>query len=92
MNLNEKTVKMGHLAKLCEVLRASEQERKERLEGCSILLDLDWPSNYIVGTKMCQRAMQGLVPRYEGLSSLADYEKRWWSEDHKRPAHSAPKI
>ena len=92
MNLNEKTVKMGHLAKRCEVLRASEQERKERLEGCSILLDLDWPSNYIVGTKMCQRAMQGLVPRYEGLSSLADYEKRWWSVDHKRPAHSAPKI
>jgi hypothetical protein len=82
MITEEKAVEMGH----------SEQERKERLEGGSILLDLDWPSNYIVGTKMCQRAMQGLVPRYDGLSSLADYEKRWWSEDHKWPAHSAPKI
>jgi len=91
MNLKEKAAVISSLALRCDLLQYSEQKRKEVLEGGSILLDLDWPSNYI-DVKKCERANQGLVPRYEGFSSLADYEKRWWSEDHKRPAHSAPRI
>jgi hypothetical protein len=83
MTAKEKAAVISNLATLCDVLKVSEQERKEMLQGGSILLDLDWPSNYIVGTKICRRAIQGLVPRYEGYSSLTDYEKRWWSEDHK---------
>ena len=83
MNAKEKAVEIGHLKKLCKVLNASVEEREEILKGGTILLNLNWPSNYIFGRKICQRAIQGLVPRYEGLSSLADYEKRWWSEDHK---------
>jgi hypothetical protein len=83
MNDEEKAFDMENLATFCDVLKSSEQERKEMLEGGSILLDLGWPSNYIVNTRICRRAIQGLVPRYEGFSSLADYEKRWWSEDHK---------
>jgi hypothetical protein len=83
MNPEEKAVEIGHLKKLCKVLNASVEEREEILKGGTILLNLNWPSNYIFGRKICQRAIQGLVPRYEGLSSLADYEKRWWSEDHK---------
>jgi hypothetical protein len=83
MDVKEKAAVLESLATRCDLLQYSEQERKEMLGGGSILLDLDWPSNYIIGTKMYQRAMQGLVPRYEGFSSLADYEKRWWSEDNK---------
>ena len=82
MDAKKKAVEMGNLAKLCNILKASEQERKQILKGGSILLDLDWPSNYIIGRKICQRAIKGLVPRYEGFSSVADYEKRW-SVDQK---------
>jgi hypothetical protein len=82
MNLKEKAAVITSLAKGWDVFPRSQEERKELLDGASILLDLDWPSNYI-DVKKCRRANQGLVPRYDGLSSLADYVKRWWSEDHK---------
>jgi hypothetical protein len=82
MNPEQKELEMGYLMRLCGVLRASEVERKQILKGGSILLDLDWTSNYIFGRTICQRAIQGLVPRYEGPWSRTDYEKRW-SEDQK---------
>ena len=91
MDAKEKAVEMGSLTKGWDLLPRSGEERKELLDGASILLDLDWPSNYI-DVKKCKRANQGLVPRYEGFSSLADYVKRWWSEDHKPHARSAPNF
>ena len=39
MNAKEKAVEMRHLAKLCNLSKASEQERKQILEGGSILLN-----------------------------------------------------
>jgi hypothetical protein len=81
MNLKEKAAVISSLALRSDLLKYSAQERKEMLEGGSILMDLDWPSNYIVGLKICRRAIQGLVPRYEDYQSFRDYENRWRSED-----------
>jgi hypothetical protein len=50
-------------------LQYSEQERKEMLEGGSILLDLDWPSNYIIGTKMYQQPSKESKCSEKGTSS-----------------------
>jgi len=77
MNAEEKAVEIGHLKNLCKVLNASVEEREQILKGGSILLNLDWPSNYIFDRTICQRAILGLVPRYKGPSSRIDYEKRW---------------
>ena len=84
MNAEKKAIEMEHLVKLSKVLKgSSEQERQQILIGGSILFDLDWPYSVILGRKMCVRAIQGLVPIYEGPSSRIEYNERWWSEDHE---------
>jgi hypothetical protein len=82
MNTEQKASELTAFGKILDIMSVTYEERKASLDGCSILLDLNWPSNYI-DVKKCKWTNQGLVPQYEGFSSLADYEKRWWSEDHK---------
>jgi hypothetical protein len=82
MNTEQKASELTAFGKMLDFMLLTNEERKASLAGCSILLDLDWPSKNI-DMKKCERANQDLVPRYERSSSLADYKKRWWSEDHK---------
>ena len=76
MNARAKAVETRQLAKLCDVLNASEHERKEILEGGPLHLDLDLSSNYIVGTSRYPRAIQGVIPRFEGDSNFRGNKKR----------------
>jgi hypothetical protein len=81
MTLQKKAFEMAAFGKLLGTFNATSEERKTFLQGCSILLDLDWPSNYI-DAKKCQRAIEGLVPRYENITSQFEYEARWYPESH----------
>jgi hypothetical protein len=76
----DKSEVLAAVAKFLDLVKATPEERAVMLEGNEILLDLGWPSNYI-NWKMCERARQGLVPRYEGFQSWNDYRVRWWKED-----------
>ncbi len=60
----------------------SPEERIVWVKGHGLLFDLDWPSNHI-NYKMCERAMQELVPQYEGHQSWRDYQRQWAAEDQK---------
>jgi hypothetical protein len=76
---------LAAFAQILDLGKCSADERPVLLRGMSILLDLDWPSNYI-DAPMCQRAAAGSVPQYEGYFSLLDYKKQWWAEDNKNDA------
>jgi hypothetical protein len=65
------------------VVPIARQDRSVLRDGYATLLELGWPTSYI-DWKMCERACAGLVPRYTGAASWADYKKRWASEDIKR--------
>jgi hypothetical protein len=61
----------------------ARQERSVLREGYVTLLQLGWPTSYI-DWRMCERACEGLVPRYAGEESWARYKKQWAHEDFKR--------
>jgi hypothetical protein len=81
----DKAKQLAAYAQMLDLVRSSADERAILLRGASALLDLDWPSNYI-DAPMCQRAVAGSVPRYEGYFSFLDYKKQWWAEDNKKDA------
>jgi hypothetical protein len=62
---------------------SAKQERSVLREGYTTLLQLGWPTSYI-DWKMCERACEGQVPRYQGIGSWAEYKKRWANEDFRR--------
>jgi hypothetical protein len=81
----DKVKQLAGYAGILDIAGVKGDEKTTQLKGAAILLDLDWPSNYI-DAPMCRRAVVGLIPRYEGYMSLLDYRKQWWAEDNKRKA------
>ena len=61
----------------------ARQRRSVLREGYATLLELGWPTVHI-DWKMCERAFAGLVSRYKGGESWAQYKERWAGEDIKR--------
>jgi hypothetical protein len=65
---------------LSNVTYMSEVEKAEYIKGATILLDLGWPPNF--DYPMIQRAIAGLVPKYEGWPTFFAYKVQWAKEDN----------
>jgi hypothetical protein len=64
---------------LADATFLTDDEKAEYIEGAAILLDLGWPLNF--DYRMAQRAIAGLVPKYEGFHSFLAYQAHWARED-----------
>jgi len=58
----------------------SADEKQEFIKGATILLDSGWPPNF--DYPMAQRAIAGLVPKYEGWPTFFAYKTKWAEEDN----------
>jgi hypothetical protein len=57
------------------------EEQAKFIEGVPILCGLGWPAE-IINYTMAQRAIDGLVPKYEDVTSLYAYRATWAKEDN----------
>jgi hypothetical protein len=83
-------MKMPIVFKKLTLMLVSKQNRLTLRDGYSELVDLGWPTR-IITLRMCDRAEEGVMMRYEGIQSWIAYKEEWeWSASAYADSGDAP--